>query len=117
MDKLITINGKSYKAAEFDVNFICDMEDVAGIKLDEIDEKMVKLVRYYVATSMGTDPVTAGKEMTAHINNGGSFEDFTDMISDAMEDSGFFRQKQTNKDQSSQKRTRKKTQESEEVNI
>ena len=114
MDRLLTLNGKSYKATEFDLNLICDFED-AGIALDDIDKKMFNVVRQYVATSMGVDVKTAGKEMTEHMKNGGSFDDISEVMSKMMEESGFFRTKQKDTDSGSQKRTRAKKTESEEV--
>ena len=113
MDRLIKINGKSYKAADFDVNLICEMED-KGIELDDISKKMFSTIRMYVALSMGVDVATAGKEITEHLKNGGSLEDVSEAMADMMSESGFFRTEQKNKDQTSSKRTRaKKTEESE----
>lgn len=113
MDRLLKINGKSYKAAEFDVNFICEMENL-GIDLDEIGNKMFGTIRTYVALSMGVDVKTAGKEITEHMKNGGKLEDISEVMSQMMDDSGFFRTEQKNKDQTSSTRTRKKNTESEE---
>jgi hypothetical protein len=114
MDRLLKINGRTYKAAEFDVNFICDMED-NGIQLEDIEKKMFKLVRMYVALSMGVDPITAGKEISEHMKNGGSLEDISAVMSEMMDDSDFFRTKSTDEETGSQPRTRKKKSESEEV--
>lgn len=114
MDRLLTLNGKSYKATPFDLNLICDFED-AGISLEDIDKKMFNVVRQYVATSMGVDVRTAGKEITDHVSNGGSMDDVTDVMTQMMDESGFFRTKQTDENSGSQKRTRTKKTESEEV--
>lgn len=116
MDRLLKINGKNYKAAEFDVNFMCEMED-NGIQLDEIDKKMFKTIRMYVALSMGVDPNTAGKEITEHMKNGGTLEDISETMSQMMQDSDFFRTKSKDKETPTSTRTRKKTSESEEMNI
>ena len=117
MNRLLTINGKSYKAAEFDVNFMCEMED-NGIQLEEVNKKMFKMIRMYVALSMGVDPVEAGKAISEHLRNGGALEDISDVMSEMMEESDFFRSEQKNKNQTSPARTRKKKTESdEEVNI
>ena len=116
MQRLLTINGKSYKAAEFDVNFMCEMED-NGIQLEEIDKKMFKMIRMYVALSMGVDPITAGKEISEHMKNGGTLEAVSDVMSEMMEESDFFRTEPKNKDQTSQKRTRAKKAESEEAEV
>ena len=113
MDRLIKVNGKTYKAAEFDVNFMCDLED-NHIKFEEIKDNMFKLTRMYVAISMDTDVKTAGKEMTEHMKNGGDLEDIYNVMSEMMDESDFFRSKQENKDQANSTRAKKKK-ESEEV--
>ena len=38
MTKLFTVNGKSYRAKEFDFNFLCDLED-QNLSLEDIDKK------------------------------------------------------------------------------
>ena len=114
MDRLLTINGKSYKAADFDLNLICDFED-RGISLDDISNKMFNVIRQYVASSMNTDPKTAGREISEHLANGGSLEEISDIMSAAMEDSGFFRTAQKKQASASPKGARKKKAESEEV--
>lgn len=116
MDRLLKINGRTYKAAEFDVNFMCEIED-NKIKLDEIDQNMFKILRLYVALSMGVDPVEAGKAISEHLKNGGALEDISDVMSDMMDESDFFRSEQKNKDQTSSARTRKKKAESDETEV
>ena len=115
MDRLLILNGKSYKAAEFDINLVCSFED-NGINLEDIDKKMFNVIRQYVATCMNTDVITAGIEISNHLKNGGKLEDISDVMSDMMNNSGFFRKEQTNTDTGTPKRTRKKSEpESEEV--
>ena len=115
MDRLLTINGKSYKAVPFDLNLLCDFED-AGIALENIDTKMFNVIRQYAASSMNVDVKTAGREISEHMNNGGSLEDIADVMSEMMNDSGFFRKKQESKAAGDTKRTRKtKKSESEDV--
>ena len=116
MDRLLTINGKNYKAAEFDVNFMCEMED-NGIQIEDIDKNMFKTIRMYVALSMGVDVKTAGNEISAHMKNGGKLEEISDVMSKMMEDSDFFRTEPKDSETTSQPRTRKKKTESEEMNI
>lgn len=114
MDRLLTINGKSYKAAEFDLNLVCDFED-RGITLDDISNKMFNVIRQYCATSMNVDPKTAGREISEHIANGGTLEEISDVMSAAMGDSGFFRTAQKKSETAGQKRTNKKKSENEDV--
>ena len=112
MTKLLTINGKSYKAAPFDLNLICDFED-NGISFDAIENKMFNVLRLYVAVSVGTDVKTAGTMLSEHISNGGTLEDVAEVMSEMMNDSGFFRGEQTKVEEKSATRTRKKKSEEE----
>lgn len=107
MTKLLTINGKSYKAAPFDLNLICDFED-NGISFDAIEGKMFNVIRLYVAISVGVDVRKAGLMLSEHLENGGSLEEIASVMSEMMEDSGFFRGKQESEETSNQPRTRKK---------
>lgn len=90
MNKMFAINGKSYKAKEFDFNLLCDLED-QGLSLDDIDKKPMSLVRTYLSFCAGITKEMAGKEIEAHIENGGKFNDVVEAMSDMMKDSGFFR--------------------------
>lgn len=116
MDRLLTLNGKSYKAAEFDLNLMCDFED-SGISVEEISGKMFSVIRQYVASSMGVDTKTAGKAISEHLNNGGQIEDIADVMTAAMENSGFFRTASKNKNQEDSAGTRKKKTESSETEV
>ena len=116
MDRLLTINGRSYKAAEFDLNLLCDFED-AGIALEKIDSKMFNVIRQYAASTMNMDVKAAGAEISEHMRNGGSLEDIADVMSEMMNDSGFFRKKQTDKTTGDTKRTRKTRQKSESEDV
>lgn len=90
MTKMFAINGKSYKAKEFDFNLLCDLED-QGLSLDDIDKKPMSLVRTYLSFCAGITKEMAGKEIEAHIENGGKLNDVVEAMSDMMKDSGFFR--------------------------
>lgn len=89
MSKFV-VNGNEYKAKEFDFNLICDLESM-GISLEKANEKPMSMVRAYFAFCAGKSETFAGREMQAHIVNGGSFEDVTKAMSEAMERSDFFR--------------------------
>lgn len=85
-----TVNGTEYKSKEFDFNLICDLEDM-GISLEKANEKPMSMVRAYFAFCAGKGKAFAGREMQEHIVNGGSFEEVTKAMSEAMEKSDFFR--------------------------
>ena len=90
MNKTFTLNNKLYRAKEFDFNFLCDLEE-QGISLDDIDKKPMSLIRTYLAFCGNLTKEQAGKEVENHVINGNDFNDIIKMISDGMEESGFFR--------------------------
>lgn len=96
--KMVVLNGKSYPRVDVDYNMLCDLED-AGISLSEISNKSMSFVRAYFASCMDTDAKTAGKEINAHIVNGGNFESLMEVIKEVIDESGFFRALKENKDE------------------
>lgn len=88
--KTFTINGKKYKSAEVDFNFICDLEDM-GISISDLRSKPLAVARAYFALCAGTDKDVAGAEIQAHMINGGALEELYDVLGKAIEESDFFR--------------------------
>ena len=90
MVKVFAVNGKSYKAKEFDFNLLCDLEE-QGLSLEDIDRKPMSLIRTYLAFCGNITKEQAGIEIEKHLENGGKFDDVVKAMSDQMQDSGFFR--------------------------
>ena len=90
MTKTFEVNGRIYKAREFDFNFLCDLEE-QGLSLEEVEKKPMSLVRTYFMFCAGISKENAGKEIEEHIAKGGEFNDLVEVISQQMQDSGFFR--------------------------
>ena len=90
MTKIFSINGKTYTAKEFDFNMLCDLEE-QGLSLDDIDKKPMSLIRTYLSFSAGITKEQAGKELESHIAKGGEFSDVVTVMSEMMNESGFFR--------------------------
>lgn len=88
MEKSITINSKEYKVPEINFGTICDLENY-GINFTEIENKSFNFIRGLVAYTIGCDGKIASKEISEHINNGGSLEDFMPLIT-AVTESDFF---------------------------
>ncbi len=84
----MVINGKTYKMPELSFNAVCRLEDM-GISLADFDKKPMAAIRGFLALAVG-DVETAGRELEAHIVNGGDFTEIVGEISKAVQDSGFF---------------------------
>ena len=114
MDRLLKVNGNTYKAAKFDLNLVCDLED-QGISMEDFGKKMFGAVRFYFAKCAGIDSQTAGVILTEHIKNGGKLDDVMEVIMEEMKDSGFFPTEQTEEEQTTSTRKRTKKSENEDV--
>lgn len=88
--KTFEVNGKQYKGKEFDFNLMCDLEDM-GVSLEDMQKKNLSLIRAYFGLCAGLDQKRAGVELQAHLISGKKFEDITDVMTDEMEKSDFFR--------------------------
>lgn len=84
-----TINKKSYTAAPFDFNLICNLEDM-GISLEKIADKPMAMLKAYFALSAKESLEFAGKEIESHIINGGSFDEICNAMNKEIEESDFF---------------------------
>lgn len=93
MNRVITVNKKTYIAKPFDFNMLCDLEDM-GVSLEKAQEKPMSMVRAYFAICTGKGKEFAGKEMEAHLINGGSFDDVVEAMSEEMNNSDFFKASQ-----------------------
>ena len=90
MNRTFTVNNKLYKAKSFDFNLLCDLEE-QGLSLEDIEKKPMSLIRTYVSFCGNIDKERAGKEIEEHVINGGNFETVIEVLSEEMEESGFFR--------------------------
>lgn len=81
------INGKELKL-EITFNTICQLEDM-GVSLGE-DRKTMSMLRGFVAIGLGISPDEAGVEIEKFIEDGGDITELVKVMSDAMENSGFF---------------------------
>lgn len=89
MKKEIVINGRVYPTREITFNAICQLEDM-GIPMADVENKSLSFVRAYAAMCMGKKAEQAGEELEAHVLGGGSVEDITSILGEAIEESGFF---------------------------
>lgn len=94
MEKTIIINSKEYKVPEINFGTMCDLEDL-GVDITTIQNKSMTFIRGLVALTIGCDTNKASKEISEHLMNGGSVDDFVALI-EAVTNSDFF-QKMTKK--------------------
>lgn len=86
----IHINGKSYASAEMTFNNVCRMEEMdAPITMGA--KVSFSMIRAYLALCMNTTKEKAGEELELHVVNGGDFDELAEAMSQAIEDSDFFR--------------------------
>lgn len=85
-----TVNKKTYTAAPFTYNTICDLED-RGISLDAMEQKPMSMVRAYFAMCARMGKAQAGAEIEKHLIAGGSLNDVMEAMRKEMDESGFFR--------------------------
>lgn len=88
--KTFEVNGKQYKGKGFDFNLVCDLEDM-GVSLDDMRNKNLSLIRAYFGICAGLDAERAGAELQKHLISGKKFESITDVMSEELEKSDFFR--------------------------
>lgn len=93
----VTINGKEYAIPEVDFDAVCELEE-KGVDLLAADAKHPKLaitLRGIVAWIMGVPEKVASREIMDHIQNGGNIIEILNAVTEAMQDSGFFGQRET----------------------
>lgn len=101
------LNGKTYSVKELDFDDVCELES-AGVSIMDFKKKPMSVVRAFVSLSVG-DLDLAGKEISEHVKNGGTFDDIMKAFSQALEESGFFQalnETQANQKQKSQTKKR-----------
>ena len=84
-----TVNGKKYKPIELDFNAVCDMAE-NGVSISDFNSKPMAAARAYFALYFGGDMTTAGREIQAHLVNGGKLDDVISAFATSIEESGFF---------------------------
>lgn len=93
----VTINGREYTIPEVDFDAVCELEE-KGVDLLAADAKHPKLaitLRGIVAWIMGVPEKVASREIMDHIQNGGNIIEILNAVTEAMQDSGFFGQRET----------------------
>lgn len=109
-----TLNGKVYQAKEIDFNYICMLE-VEGIEFSRIGKGFLNMIKVYAAYCMGVEAEEAGEEINKHIMNGGKLTELTEIVSEKIETSDFFRAMAETENTEETSETPKKTRAKKEV--
>lgn len=88
--KTFELNGVTYTARPFSFNMICDLEDF-GISLEDAIKKPTALFRIYIAICTGNTLEEAGNLVEEHVVNGGDIADAMKVMTEALNESDFFR--------------------------
>lgn len=99
--KKFTINGKKYDAKPLTFDALCELEDL-GFQIEELFEKQMKGFRAYLAYCGNMDIRQAGAELEAHLANGGTFVELSDVLLNEVKESCFFRAFMANTEESNQ---------------
>lgn len=89
MERIFTFNGKTYKAAPFSFNTICDLERY-GVSLADISERPLSTVRGYLGICGHMTMEQAGTEFEEAIINGESLDTIMEVMNGQINESGFF---------------------------
>jgi sporulation-control protein spo0M len=84
------INGEEYTAPELNFTTMRKMENF-GVTLNTIDDKPLNFLGAYVAIAIGSDLKAADEKIDAHINAGGTIDELSKDMKEAIEKSGFFK--------------------------
>lgn len=96
------VNHKRYTARAFDFNMMCDLED-EGYTLQDMVKKPLSMTRAYFAICAELEKEEAGKELEAHMVEGGTLEAVSKAMSKEMAESDFFQSlKKTEKTEAEQ---------------
>ena len=89
----VTINGKEYQIPKVDFEAICELEEngVYLLNMDQKNPKLATMIRGLVAWIMGVSSEEASQEIQAHIQNGGDLVGIMTSVTQAVQNSGFFR--------------------------
>lgn len=105
----VIINGNKYDIPEVDFDAVCELEErgVNILNQDKSNAKLATMCRGLAAWIMGTDVHTASRELEAHVTNGGNILDIINRATDAINNSGFFKQGGKKQPQDHQKKNNK----------
>ena len=85
----LELNAKTYEIEGFTFGTLCALEDMKT-NIGDINRKPMVFLRDYIRIQTGLSKAEAEKEINDHIANGGSLESLMEVVSQSLEESGFF---------------------------
>ena len=110
MQNRFTINGKTYTAAPFNFNTVCDLEEM-GMSLSSVSKNPMTAVRAYFTICSGGNKERAGNEIEQHVINGGDLSVIVEAMNKEMEASDFFHALNKSPEEGDQEETPKEIEE------
>ena len=106
----VTINGREYDIPKVDFDAICALEEngVYLLNMDQKNPKLATMIRGLVAWIMDVSNEEASREIQAHLVNGGDLVGIMTSVTQAVQNSGFFRQSGEEVPQNREQRRRSK---------
>ena len=89
MKNTFTICGKIITAKPFDLNMVCDLEEL-GVRMDDYGKNKLSLIRAYLAICENIGLEDAGKMIEKSLINGEDISDIAESIDKELEKSDFF---------------------------
>lgn len=84
------INGKEFESPRMNFATLCRLEE-AGIAISDIGSRPLTLLCAFAALAMNVPMGEAQRELDAHMSAGGTLDEISGALDQAVRESGFFR--------------------------
>lgn len=88
------VNGQEYENPVLNFKALCELEK-DGINLNDVKTRPLGFLAGFVGLAVGGGMAAGQEAIEQHLTNGGTLDDFTDALDQAVEASGFFTPKGT----------------------
>ena len=85
----LELNAKTYEIEGFTFGTLCALEE-KKVSIADLQRKPMSFLRDFISIQTGLDKATAEKEINAHVINGGTLEGLLEVVTNSLEESGFF---------------------------
>lgn len=85
----LELNAKTYEIEGFTFGTLCALEE-RKIGISDLTNKPMSFLRDFIAIQTGMKTAEAEKEINDHITNGGDLTELLEVVTNCLEESGFF---------------------------